>query len=153
MPSGLQEKPDDTHVRLNLAWCLAMQACFEAGREAAQTTFVRAVANGDAAARPYIEEAGHVPAASCCSSRPLLNHSLRQAVTVMQLTINPQERAEVTRLRTLVSVAGGEQAIIEANAWGGHILANLTQAIQNAPDAGRAPRRKRAPRPEGYGKG
>ena len=163
----LAQEPGDTAARLRLAWCLAMQACFEAGREQAQMSQCapddRATPAASAAdfGAQYEAEVVCITGANSADgerddsglpatdatpadlpdirtavardSRRLLQNSLRQAGTVAQLSLLPQERDEAAHLRALVSDCGGDSAVAEADASAAHRFARLAEAIWDAP--------------------
>jgi hypothetical protein len=82
-----------------------------------------------------------------CSS-DLLRDCLRQAIMVMQLSPDQQDRADVERLHALVKLSGGDRALLEASEEAARILTEMTREILAQPDrsAGRLRRLpKRAP--------
>lgn len=131
----LEIEPGDTGTRLSLAWCLVVQALYEAGQE-------RMAGRIMAAAKEMSESPDGAPvheaiaaAARERNARQLLKGCLRQALMVTQLSRDPREKADVEKLRTLVSLSGAGQAILEADEEAARILRELTRAIASEPAA------------------
>lgn len=108
--------PTDFAARLDLAWCLFLQALHPAigqGRT-----------GEDATSRP-------VKAGS--PSRTRLAMALREALKVCQMSADPMHHAEATRLEVLVELVGGRQAVALAHDQVGALIRQLASDI-SAPD-------------------
>jgi hypothetical protein len=130
--------PMDTCSRMNLAWCLFVQAMHQAGGE-------NALAN--------LQETGAV--SECrrgasirldCDAEHLLRECLRQMSAVCELSRDPGDMADVERLRYLVVVSGAEAAMREADEEAARLLAGMGRAVVSAPVVERSNHRRRAPR-------
>jgi len=127
----LEQEPGDTASRLGLAWCLVVQALFEAGQE---ETLCRVPEHPHAPAPPptATAPAATAPAAER-SSRSLLRGSLQQALLVSHLSTDPQEKSDSEWLRTLIRLSGGEKALVEAEEEAVAALRAVTGAVIRTP--------------------
>ena len=130
----LRKEAADTGVRMTLAWCLALQAIYEAGQTHALAA-LRSVSETleepvGRCLRGALQEVGapepNVPY--------LLRSCLQQVVAVTHLSANPQERKDAEKLRALLELSGGEQALLEADESSERILAEITNAILSTND-------------------
>lgn len=127
----LEQEPGDTSARLNLAWCLALLALYEAGRE---TSVLQVMKNAEAVDK---QTSHRIKAAllAAGSEYPgqkagtFLRNCLHEAMLVMQLSYNAEERAGAQKLRTLMDLSGGGSAIQETDQEADRILATLTREL------------------------
>lgn len=154
----LEQEPGDTAARMGLAWCLVVQASFEAGYE---DTLDRLRPSEEGAARAAERDRERLPTGGVTGLRTsgaLLKSSLRQAILVSHLSTNPKERGGSEWLQSLIRLSGGEQALREAEAEAEATLramagAAAAAALPEPPVSGRFPRRRRRcpPRADGAG--
>jgi hypothetical protein len=128
----LVEEPGDMVARLSLAWCLFMQALHQAGQESLLAALAEA---GKGQEMPLDEQASPAPDHD---SSELLTECLKQTITVMQLSPNPQDRTDVERIQALVRLSGEEEALSEAEEEAARILGEMSRAILRDTDVGRA---------------
>jgi hypothetical protein len=122
--SRLLAEPGDMVARVSLAWCLFLQALHRAGEERMLHALVPGSENGAASAStPKRAANGHEDAET------LVRDSLRQAVTVLQLSPDPRDRVDVERLQALITMSGGGQAVCDAEADAARILAEVSREI------------------------
>jgi hypothetical protein len=118
----LLSEPADTAARVDLAWCLFMQALHRAGQESAGPTQIEAFE------KPEIT-GGKGHGASDRNAFELLKDSLRQAYTVMHLSSRPEDHLSAERLRALVRLSGTEEMVSEVASEASKILAEITSDI------------------------
>jgi hypothetical protein len=104
----LAKKPEDMGARINLAWCLFMQALHQAGRESILRT-AREVDEGADSQR-----GGRLSAVLNADALQLLKACLQQMHTVQQLSLQARDRVDVEKLQALIRLSGGERAVAEA---------------------------------------
>jgi hypothetical protein len=114
----LIDEPTDMVARLSLAWCLFLQALHRAGEERALAT-VTALELAET-----VSDGGK-------RADDLLSDCLRQAITVMQLSPDPNDRTEIEKLHSLVKISGGGQAISEAEQQAKRILEDIAREMQS----------------------
>lgn len=133
----LTDDPADMRARTGLAWCLFMQALYQAGQER-----VLAALAEDGTAPEALEE--QFQAVPDTDSRDLLRDALRQTIAVSQLSGDPAAQSEVERLQDLVRLSGESQALSEAEEEASRILTEITRAIlADEPPPAPRPRRRR----------
>jgi len=118
--SRLSVDPSDDASRLNLAWCLLMQALHADGRRAGVGEHDTPA--GDIRASG---ESGDLQG----SALALLRECLHQSQLASMLSTDVPRRAEIERLRNLIELSGGEQLVrqIENGATG--LLAHLVNEV------------------------
>jgi hypothetical protein len=119
----LEKKPEDMRLRINLAWCLFMQALHQAGQEALLRSLQE---NG------IIHK--EVGMALEAEAQQLLRACLRQTYTVQQLSQRQQEHEEAGRLQSLVKQSGGEHLAQEVERMAMGSLLDLVQEIRRGPN-------------------
>jgi len=119
----LEDEPGDMVARVSLAWCLFMRAFFQAGRESAVAVLTPQGKTAD----PQITHT--VESVLDSNARQLLRECLRQTVTVMQLSPNPQDHLYVEKLQSLVRLSGHEDVVSEANDDAMRILTEITHEM------------------------
>jgi len=127
--------PADMMARISLAWCLFMQALHRAGQESVLTELATASESEGGELGCAIQSILHEDADE------LLKECMRQTITVMQLSADPQDHTDVVKLQELIKLSGGGKAVSEAEAEGATILAQVTREILNERDS--SPRRLR----------
>ncbi|HZT41615.1 MAG TPA: hypothetical protein VFA07_05480 [Chthonomonadaceae bacterium] len=125
----LDEEPADMDARVGLAWCLFAQALYRAGQESVLTG-VAAVGDGPA---PYRDSLPCILPEK--NARLLLKDCLRHALTVQQLSPNPQDQTDVEKIQALVKLAGASYLVLEAEDESDRILAEITREILYGTDA------------------
>ena len=117
--------PGDMMARISLAWCLFMQALHRAGQESIVAELaVASEGQGEelnSAIRSILDE----------DADNLLKECMRQTITVMQLSSDPQDHTDAEKLQALIKLSGGGKAVSEAQAEGANILAEVTRQILN----------------------
>jgi len=132
----LEQEPGDTATRLGLAWCLVVQALFEAGQEETLGQLLAAASPGGPTASERIQATlTAAEAAAERDSRTLLRSSLQQALLVSQLSTDPQEKSDSEWLRALIRLSGGEQTLVEAEEEAVTTMRAVTGAVLRPPDA------------------
>jgi len=110
-------------ARTNLAWCLFMQTLHQSGRE---SVFASLAESG-------VEVTSECQAPGQSSRRSgasdLLGDCLRQLTAVTQLSRSRDDQRDVEKLRGLVRLAGGEEAVVEAQVEAVRILQEITRDI------------------------
>jgi hypothetical protein len=134
----VNHEPLDMRARANLAWCLFLQAMHESGRE----HLLSALRERGAMAEMPSDGAFRLSG----DARQLLRECLTQMRAVYELSHDPLDRADVERLRELVSISGAEAALCDADAEAARWLAEMAQAILTAPPVERRHRYRRVPR-------
>jgi hypothetical protein len=115
--------PEDTELRLRLAWCLFMQALYQAGQEAALNAVER--------------DSEALPEAECeRDSQALLRDCLQQTYTVMHVSIRSGDRPDVEKIQELVRLSGTQSVLLQAQDRAAYILAKLTGEMLNVKEAG-----------------
>jgi hypothetical protein len=105
--------PEDTELRVRLAWCLFMQALHQAGQETARGADATAL---ESALDPLCERSSHA----------LLKDCLQQTYTVMHVSIRSGDRPDVEKIQELVRLSGRQNLLIQAQDRAAYILARLT---------------------------
>lgn len=133
----VDHEPLDLDARMNLAWCLFVQAMHQAGGETLLDSLREkgAVADFSAASPRFGGD-----------SRHLLRECLKQMCAVCELSRDPTDLADVERLRYLVTISGAEKALREADDEAARWLAEMAQAIVAGPIVERSVRPRRIPR-------
>ena len=92
----LQAHPDSTAIRLNLAWCLFLQALYTSGRESAAQHHE---------CRPDSCDEGCCSCTSDRDSQSILHECLRHAFMASNLSVRRRDYQDAARLRTLVRIS------------------------------------------------
>ena len=122
----LQTHPDNTATRLNLAWCLFMQAVHSSGRESAC---------------PSADNLPTTHTEKCCkstdqrSSQALLQECLGHTFMVRNLCIHKKDFQDAARLQALVRLSGLHDAAKNAEAQSMERLAKLSWEIMHGTDS------------------
>jgi hypothetical protein len=117
----LLNEPADTSARVDLAWCLFMQALHRAGQESAS--------------RDHVPPCDHASVTVCGAAKAdrdaieLLKDSLRQAYTVMHLSSRAEDQMNAKRLHMLVKLSGAVDMVSEAATEASKILDEITSDI------------------------
>jgi hypothetical protein len=119
----LAKKPEDMGARINLAWCLFMQALHQAGQESILRIF-REVDTGTDSQR-----GNRIRTDLDTDALQLLKECLQQMHTVQQLSLHARERVDVEKLQALIRLSGGERAVVEAEKETLRALIKLAQEI------------------------
>lgn len=120
----LRREPDNMEARINLAWCLLLQALYLSGQESARAEQhdsrgeTHSVSTGSSAADP--------------DARHLLQECLRHSLTVKHLSAHPSNRLDVAKLEELVLLAGGKELLLSTEEGGARIIDNLVTALWQA---------------------
>jgi hypothetical protein len=97
----IEEEPDDTANRLQLAWCLLTWAFYQSGQE-----------SGPSSKKPAVpKKCGDSHGVTEQGSQIMLFHGLRQALIVSELSTNPNEHLEVNNLLKLATLFGNTNII------------------------------------------
>lgn len=117
----LEVEPSNLDIRLDLAWCLFMQALHEAGRESLRVPLPSNDQDLDRAVlyreiRLFEQK-----------SYTLLKSCLRETFTIMQLS--PITPKEVSKLHTLIRLSGAGEAFAEAEDEAMKVLARIGRDI------------------------
>jgi|SRR5579862_5259075 len=115
--------PEDTELRLRLAWCLFMQALYRAGQEAAMNA---EPSDPDSPSEPRCER----------DSQGLLRDCLQQTYTVMHVSVRSGDRPDVEKIQELVRLSGTQNVLRQAQDRAAYILAKLTGEMLNAAEIG-----------------
>jgi hypothetical protein len=107
----VRQHPDDLKARLELAWCLLVEALYEAGRETAIATGLPS--SPDRLCSPEADGAGDLPlkADGPYRSDKLFRESLHHAATVQQLSTHEEDYVSAKHLQSLVDLSCGEQSV------------------------------------------
>lgn len=119
----LVENPTDAPARINLAWCLLMQAVHRTGES---RVISELAASGE---RVHTHLGRMVDSTPDRDAAEHLRLCLRETFTISQLCADESHRAEVKRLQELVRLSGGEAAVTRAEAEALDVLRNLTAAL------------------------
>ncbi|MBI3911301.1 MAG: hypothetical protein HY320_10255 [Armatimonadetes bacterium] len=122
----LENDPTDMIARISLAWCLLMLALHQAGRESILMGLLETTGDQDELL------ANRIRSILDQDAYDLLRDSLRQALTVRQLSLNPQDQTDAAKLQELIELSGGSEAVSEAEAEAAEILAAVTRDILQA---------------------
>ena len=96
----LQSRADSTPTRLNLAWCLFMEALHASGTESAAPLYELPTLVTDALVAP----------GACRSAQSLLQECLGHICIAKQLSVHKSDLLDASRLQTLVNLSGFEGA-------------------------------------------
>jgi len=109
----VRQHPDDLKARLELAWCLLVEALYEAGRETATATGLPSSPDSDRLCSPEADGAGDLPlkADGPYRSDKLFRESLHHAATVQQLSTHEEDYVSAKHLQSLVNLSCGEQSV------------------------------------------
>lgn len=118
----LANQPDDCAARVKLAWCLFMQALYRAGQE----SMLKALFSTEEESLTHHARIRNVWEQD---ANDLLQDCLFQTGMVMQLTSDPQCRAEIQRLEALVKLIGCEQAVAYAHENSSRVLGEMLQEV------------------------
>ncbi|MGV3720188.1 MAG: hypothetical protein ACO1SX_04690 [Actinomycetota bacterium] len=132
----LADEPSDMVARTGLAWCLFLQALHRAGEESTLEAIV-------AAAGGALRESAHDR-----DSRALLQDSMLNAATVLQLSPCGRERLDVERLQMLVELSGGLAAVAAARESAHEILGQIALELNTSATRPRVRRRRKTRRPD-----
>lgn len=127
----LANEPSDMVARSGLAWCLFLQALHRAGEESTLEAIV-------AAAGGALDESAHDR-----DSRALLQDSMLNAATVLQLSPCGRERLDVERLQMLVELSGGLAAVAAARENAHEILGQIALELNTGATRPRVRRRRK----------
>ncbi len=122
----LEVEPGAMDVRVDLAWCLFMQAVHMAGQESAIRN------NGLSSTGNSVWPTPSTALTMQAQAQMMLNECLQNAVTVTQLSTSRQDQMVMNKLETLVKLACGEKLISSARINASRILADLTQAVMRS---------------------
>ena len=116
----LEDDPADMQCRVDLAWCLFMMSLYQAGRES----------TGDSdCSVGELSRFDHTALLKGRRAPALLQDCLRQTIIVSHLSRDPSNREDVSSLRRLVKVSGGEAALREADDESDRILSEIVREI------------------------
>ena len=134
----VDHEPLDMYARLNLAWCLFAQAMHQAGRENILADLGESGSVVDAPRETALR--------LCRDSEQLLRDCLHQMCAVCDLSRDPNDIADVERLRYLVVVSGAESALMDADAESARLLTDMASAIVSSTLEPNCRKRGRVPR-------
>lgn len=134
----VDHEPMDICARVNLAWCLLLEAMHQAGRENLLAVLRERGAVAD------IPNDGGFRLDS--DAQNLLRECLKQMCAVCELTRDPRDIAEVERMRYLVTISGAEAALREADDEAARWLMEMAKAILSATPVEPVHRYRRVPR-------
>jgi len=125
----LRSRPEDTALRLSLAWCLLVQAIHRSGQETVLAYSART--------RGSVPPADTATAAGTAqrSAHALFKDSLFHTVTVQHMSLLEEDQLEVARLHSLVALAGAQELSNEAEAQSVQRLAALARAVMRTAKA------------------
>lgn len=132
----LEQEPGDTGARLRLAWCLVLEALYRDGKESMRAQLLAALEGMDEQSSSQIRALLTATEPAARGARSLLKCCLHQAVIVTQLSLDPEEKRDAERLRTLVRLSGGEEAVLHADDEANRILGEITRALLQPSDEG-----------------
>lgn len=119
----LANDPNDSEVRIKLAWCLFMQALYRAGQESMLSALVATSMD-----EPR-EKQLHPKCVWDQDAQDLIRDCLCQSSTVIQLSANPRHRTDAQRLQALVRLSGCELAVSQAREKSSRLLSEVLQEI------------------------
>jgi hypothetical protein len=119
----LIREPDNMDVRVNLAWCLLLQALYQSGKETVIAERGDAKQAGDDPNTDITPgpDAGH-----------LLQECLRHSMTVKHLSARASNQMDMEKLEALVRLAGGKDLLVSSEENGARIIDNIVNAIWQA---------------------
>lgn|GEM_PF-4592787 len=124
----LARRPDDYGARMQMAWCLFLQAIHREGQESVINKIAPLYPKeiikltGDAAVRFHRE------------SRWLFAESLKHSYAVSKLSSNPKFLQEAERLKELVKISAGEEMIMDVEDSSAVAISHLTKEISRRPE-------------------
>lgn len=121
----LIQEPDNMDVRVNLAWCLLLQALYQSGKETV-------IAERSDAQQAADNEGGAANLASGPDADHLLQECLRHSMTVKHLSARTSNQMDVEKLEALVRLAGGKELLLSSEESGARIIDNIVTAIWQA---------------------
>ena len=125
----LKQNPEDTLLRVSLAWCLFMEALYCAGMESA------------------IEKMNSSPETSYRNSQELFIECLKQANTATDIGCDAVVQKHLNQLEKLIHLSNGEAVVQIAACEQGQKKRKLVKDIQNLPHS-LSPRLSNKPRPK-----
>lgn len=123
----LVQEPDNMDVRVNLAWCLLLQAVYQSGQE----TVIAERRAHEHDANLLNEGAGLTPGPN---AGHLLKECLRHSLTVKHLSAQTSNQLDMEKLEALVLLAGGKELLLSSEESGVRIIDNIVTAIWRASD-------------------
>jgi hypothetical protein len=123
----LGREPGDMDTRVNLAWCLLLQAIYQSGQE----TLL--------AEHPNLYTEDELPSATPIlppgpDARHLLQECLRHSLTVRHLSAREANQIDVEKLEALVLLAGGKELLLSNEEIGVRIRNKFVEALHYASD-------------------
>lgn len=114
-------------TRVNLAWCLLLQALYQSGQE----TVIAEHKGSEVGSQNQDPDAGLAPGPD---ARHLLQECLRHSVTVRHLSARPANHLDIEKLQALVVLAGGHELLLSAEEGGAVVRDNIARAVWSASD-------------------
>lgn len=126
----LRREPDNMDARVNLAWCLLLQALYASGQEAA----LAAQTEGEDTADLHLPTSAPTTGSN---AQHLLQECLRHSLTVKHLSAQPANRSDIAKLEELVLLAGGKEMLLSSTEGGARIIDNIVSALWQASEQDR----------------
>ncbi len=133
----LDKRPDDDGARMEMAWCLLMQAVHRQGQESVIHKIAPLINTQSVALGDEVEPLTHR------ESRWLFAESLKHSYVVSKLSSNPKWQQEAERLKELIVISAGEDALVDAQGDSATAITQLARDIARR----QANRRHRRHRP------
>ena len=118
----LRQEPDNMDIRVDLAWCLLLQALYLSGQETAVAA--QNIPEDGAFSQAVVSDAAPAPDAV-----HLLQECLRHSLTVKHLSAHTANQIEVEKLVSLVLLAGGKEHILFNEERGARIKSEIFRAL------------------------
>lgn len=122
----LERRPEDCVLRLRLAWFLLLEAAHQAGLDDLGFAVVGLTDEGTTRKSSAIKDRSQR-----ARTARLLRESLKQAVTVRQLSADPKVLLLAEHLCMLAKDAGAACAVARAEADVDRVLKELTRVVQD----------------------
>lgn len=123
----LRQEPDNMDTRVDLAWCLLLQALYQSGQE----TVIAGQNNPVPSASGQTALPGLSPDPD---ARHLLQECLRHSLTVRHLSARTSNQLDVEKLEALVLLAGGRELLLSSEEGGERIREKIVRALNLASD-------------------
>ncbi len=123
----LDKRPDDDGARIELAWCLLMQAIHREGQESVINKVAPLINT------PLTKLFGDAQQLTQRESRWLFAESLKHSFAVSKLSSNPKCLQEAERLKELIKISAGEEVIMDVEDISAKVMSQLSKEISRRP--------------------
>ena len=123
----LGREPDNMDIRVDLAWCLLLQALHQSGQETMPAERQGTEVNVEY--RVAVADLSPGP-----DARHLLQECLRHSLTVRHLSAQASHQVDAEKLESLVLLAGGKEILAATEAGGSRIREDIVRALWRASD-------------------